>query len=230
MAKRKKATRVVIQADACGWLERYWIDGGAGGTDYVRSAIVTSMPDANEIGMNDDLPKYELWFAEAAMAVFRAAGDGPVVFYQTDRKHERTWWDKTFTLMLQADMYQFDLRWHKIVQRRDTGKVDLRRPTYSHMLAFSRVPLKGAQATPDVLPWTGAVYDNGMDFGATEIAVRWASKGAERIIDPFCGRGTVLAVANAMGIDAIGIDSDQRQCKVAEELNYHLLPQARRAP
>jgi tRNA G10 N-methylase Trm11 len=38
------------------------------------------------------------------------------------------------------------------------------------------------------------------------------------IVDPFCGYGTVLAVANALGLDAIGVDLSTRMCKKARSL------------
>jgi tRNA G10 N-methylase Trm11 len=36
------------------------------------------------------------------------------------------------------------------------------------------------------------------------------------VYNPFCGRGTVLAAANEIGLDAVGIDNDQRQCDYSE--------------
>jgi hypothetical protein len=38
------------------------------------------------------------------------------------------------------------------------------------------------------------------------------------VVDPFCGFGTVLAVANAMGLDAIGVDASARMCRRARQL------------
>ena len=38
------------------------------------------------------------------------------------------------------------------------------------------------------------------------------------IVDPFCGWGTVLAVANALGLDAVGVDLSARMCKRARRL------------
>ena len=36
-----------------------------------------------------------------------------------------------------------------------------------------------------------------------------------RILDPFCGEGSVLAAANALGVDAVGIDSSRKRCRHA---------------
>jgi hypothetical protein len=37
-------------------------------------------------------------------------------------------------------------------------------------------------------------------------------------VDPFCGKGTLLAVANAMGFDAIGVDRSPKRCRAARAL------------
>jgi SAM-dependent methyltransferase len=42
------------------------------------------------------------------------------------------------------------------------------------------------------------------------------------IVDPFCGYGTVLAVANALGLDAVGVDLSARMCKKARALTVEL--------
>ena len=42
------------------------------------------------------------------------------------------------------------------------------------------------------------------------------------IVDPFCGAGTVLAVANAMGMDAVGVDLSTRQVRKARALQISL--------
>jgi tRNA G10 N-methylase Trm11 len=38
-------------------------------------------------------------------------------------------------------------------------------------------------------------------------------------VDPFCGWGTVLAVANALGMDAVGVDLSARMCRRARVLD-----------
>ena len=37
------------------------------------------------------------------------------------------------------------------------------------------------------------------------------------ILDPFCGHGTVLALANAWGLDAMGLDTHRKRCELASE-------------
>jgi tRNA G10 N-methylase Trm11 len=37
-------------------------------------------------------------------------------------------------------------------------------------------------------------------------------------VDPFCGLGTVLAVANAMGLDGVGVEIVQKRARRARGL------------
>jgi tRNA G10 N-methylase Trm11 len=38
------------------------------------------------------------------------------------------------------------------------------------------------------------------------------------VFDPFCGVGTVLAVANALGLDALGVEKSRKRCEQARAL------------
>jgi len=42
---------------------------------------------------------------------------------------------------------------------------------------------------------------------------------ARRVVDPFCGQGTVLAVANALGLDALGVELSGKRCRAARKLS-----------
>jgi DNA modification methylase len=38
------------------------------------------------------------------------------------------------------------------------------------------------------------------------------------VVDPFCGSGTTLAVANKFGLDAVGVDIAKEYCEKARKL------------
>jgi tRNA G10 N-methylase Trm11 len=54
-----------------------------------------------------------------------------------------------------------------------------------------------------------------------EVACRVASRflrdetATRLVVDPFCGEGSTLAMANAFGLAAIGIDLSGKRCKAA---------------
>ncbi len=59
-----------------------------------------------------------------------------------------------------------------------------------------------------------------MGINATRTAVQFLKNHFQctTIVDPFCGRGTTLAIANEMGLDAIGVDIKAKNCEVARTL------------
>lgn len=194
--------RTVHTAEALSWL--------AANPLPARAAVFTSLPDAVE------LPKsarngWEAWFLDAAAAVLRATpDDGAAVFFQTDVKRDGRWIDKGFLVHAAARAAGVPLVWHKVVCRAPAGRATFGRVGYSHLMCFSRQvrdPIE--QATPDVLPELGEMsWPRAMGMAAAQFAVDWLCRAVQPsyIVDPFCGVGTALAVANARGVDAIGVE------------------------
>jgi hypothetical protein len=72
-----------------------------------------------------------------------------------------------------------------------------------------------------VLPSTGAMtWSRAMGVAACETAARFllADTACRTVVDPFCGLGTMLAVANAHGLDAIGVERVARRVRKARAL------------
>ena len=89
------------------------------------------------------------------------------------------------------------------------------------MLCFSkrhRVPQD--YVTVDVLPdrghmsWSHAIGEDACAL-AVDYCMRHTPEGAQSILNPFCGYGSVLAVANAKGLDAFGMDISLKCCRIA---------------
>lgn len=195
--------RTVLTQDSIPWL-----------ADHINcGAIVTSLPDAEEMEM--PIWAWRDWFVGAAGACMASVDqDQPSIFYQTDRKADGGIESKAHLLFNASRIHGLRVIWHKIALRRQVDCVDLFRPTYTHLIAFSR-RCKVGSTTPDVIHRGTTLYKNGMGVEAARVAVQFAGRTSKTIIDPFCGRGTVLAVAEEEGFDAIGIDIDPEQVEFA---------------
>ena len=115
-----------------------------------------------------------------------------------------------------------ELRWQKIVCRAAAGNTTFGRPGYAHVLCFSRgLKLTPAQSSPDVLPGLGAMpWPRAMGTAACEAVCTFllANTACRTVVDPFCGHGTMLAVANSRGLDAIGCELSAKRAEKARLL------------
>lgn len=206
--------RTVHEAEALAWL--------AANPLPPRAAVFTSLPDAVELARGARAG-WEDWFVGAATAVLRATpDDGATVFYQTDVKRDGRWIDKAFLVQTAARALGVPLVWHKIVCRAPAGQATYGRVGFAHLLCFARDvrdPIEAA--TPDVLPELGAMtWARAMGLAAARFAVGWLKERAMAscLVDPFCGVGTALAVANAAGMDAIGVEKHAGRAEQARTL------------
>ncbi|MFM1871212.1 MAG: hypothetical protein RL398_634 [Planctomycetota bacterium] len=194
------ANRTVHCADALTWLAEHPLAPGTG--------VLTSLPDAVEF-TNRDADRWTAWFGAAAEAVLRAVPDeGAAVFFQTDVKRDGRWTDKAFLIQLAARTVDVPLVWHKVVCRAPAGRATGGRPGYAHLLCFSRGWHDDGEPLPDVLPELGSMaWSRAMGRAAADLAVGWLRiRGAHTLVAPFCGTGTALDAANALGMTAIGIE------------------------
>ncbi|HET7754903.1 MAG TPA: SAM-dependent methyltransferase [Anaeromyxobacteraceae bacterium] len=186
-------------------------------------AIVTSLPDASELP-ELGFDGWRRWFIETAELVCRAAADdGVAIFYQTDVKRDGRWIDKAFLVQLGAERAGSSLLWHRIVCRVPAGTTTFGRPAYAHLLCVSReLRLAPGRSSADVLPRLGDMsWARAMGREACEAIASFlvAHTACETVVDPFCGVGTMLAVANAHGLDAIGVERSRKRAERARVLD-----------
>ena len=216
-------SRVVHHGDGVEWLRRASL-----GPEH---AIVTSLPDSSELpALGFDA--WRDWFVEvAALACNTVADDSVSIFFQTDVKRDGRWVDKGFLVPKGADQAGVHLLWHKVVCRMDAGTTTFGRPAYAHLLCFSRQRrLTPTQAFPDVLPRLGRMtWARAMGLEACYAVCRFlcAHAGCRVVVDPFCGIGTMLAAANAHGLDAIGVELSRKRAARARRLELSSDDQAR---
>jgi hypothetical protein len=206
--------RTVHHADALKWLAEQPILSGC--------SLVSSLPDFSEFP-SLSITEWKGWFSAAAKLIFeRTPEDGVAIFYQRDSKQEGTWIEKGYLIQKAAELSGHELLWHKIVCRAPPGNITFGRPAYSHLLCFSkkiRAPLE--KSTADVLPAPGeTTWTRGMGVKACQISCQFIldHTTTRTVVDPFCGHGTVLAVANAMGLKAIGVELSRKRAERAERL------------
>ncbi|MET0262260.1 MAG: DNA methyltransferase [Rariglobus sp.] len=205
--------REVHCADAIDWMKTCGCIPGA--------CAITSLPDVSEVSMA--LPVWRTWFLDAVRLVVESVENhSAAIFFQSDIKHDGVWIDKGALVIRAAEDAGAHILFHKIVCRRPPGMLTYGRPGYTHLIAVSR-----EMKCPDVLPLPDVIVDAGrqpwvraMGVRAAGHAVRFAKDHvrATTIFDPFCGVGTVLAAANALGVNAVGVEKSRKRCELSRQL------------
>jgi hypothetical protein len=211
----REPQRQVYRAEALAWLAEHPADANA--------AIVTSLPDFSEL-RELEFEAWRTWFVLAATSALAwVKANGFAIFFQTDVRRRGTWIDKSFLLLCAAESAGARLLWHKVICRTPPDTLAHGRAGYSHLLCFTRsAEFASSSQSPDVIADAGfKPAENGMGVAACSLACRFLLEetGARSVVDPFCGRGTVLAVANGLGLDAIGVDRSARRCSEARKLD-----------
>ncbi len=207
-------SRHIIQAEAVAWMAENPAPSG--------TSVVTSLPDVSEVPERG-FEGWKTWFGEAARAVLRWVPEpGVVIFFQSDIRRDGTWVDKGYLVQRAAEAEGRTLLWHKVVCRVAPGTITHGRAGYSHLLCFSHAPRDSiTHPGPDVLPDAGhKPWSKAMGVDACRLACRFLKEETDTriVVDPFCGHGTVLAVANLYGFEALGVELSTRKVRAARRL------------
>jgi hypothetical protein len=170
---------------------------------------MTSVPDARAPGRIVHVGDGVAWLRAAALAA-----DHAVVTSLPDHSEVPA-----------AEQAQAHVLWHKIVCRVPPGTTTFGRPAYAHLVCVSRgLLLEPGQSSPDVLPRLGQMtWPRAMGQDACELVASFllAHTRCRTVANPFCGVGTMLAVANARGLDAVGVERSPRRAERARRLALH---------
>lgn len=210
--------REVHRADALEWLREH--------PAPPRTSVVTSLPDLSELP-ELGFDAWRAWFLDAVRTTIAwLPEDGVALFFQSDVRHGGVWVDKGYLVLRAAEDLGAFLVFHKIVCRHPPGTITHGRAAYSHLIAVARTPRSApTHPGPDVLPDAGfKPSTKSMGVEACRLACRFLQDEmkTETVLDPFCGQGTLLAVANAMGLDAVGVDKSERCVRAARKLEVTL--------
>lgn len=207
--------RTVFCEDALEWLKSRDVLTG--------SSLVASLPDISEFPQFS-LAQWKDWFAESATLVLsRCPEEGSTIFYQSDIKYEGEWVDKAYLCQKAAENLGHRLLWHKIICRAPAGTATFGRPSYSHILCFSKGLFHDvSKSTPDVLPDMGEkAWERGMGLNACLMIARFIKEqtSTRHVINPFCGLGSMLAAANFLDLKATGIERSPKRAESARKLS-----------
>lgn len=116
--------------------------------------------------------------------------------------------------------------WHKIVLISDANKRSSGRPAYSHLVCFRKgAPTaayrSGRYYIPDVFDRGHMLWPKGIGLHCclAGISFLYTMETVTTVVDPFCGVGTVLAMANVLHLDAVGVEISSKRCTKARGLN-----------
>ncbi|GAM25185.1 hypothetical protein SAMD00019534_083600, partial [Acytostelium subglobosum LB1] len=209
---QKRVMRDITCQDAVQWLKDNTVASG--------TSVITSLPDIVEM-TGYSLQQYRDWFVDTVELITSKLSDNNVaIFYQTDIRRKvkgnkgivDEYLDKGYLCAKGAERSGCKMVWHKLMYSvaPELGKVSRgQTPGFSHMLCFAKKPglLTYQEQTPDIAPRGGMVWKKAMGLNACMVALRYIrGVGCNTVLDTFCGKGSVLAAANMLGLHAIGVD------------------------
>jgi hypothetical protein len=209
--------RTVHQGDGIAWINANPLAPDA--------AIITSLPDSSELpALGFD--GWKRWFIDtSALLCSKVAPGSAALFFQTDVKREGEWVDKAYLVQRGAEQASSTQVFHKIVCRAPAGTATFGRPAYAHLLGFSKtVRPDPGKSTADVIPRLGEMpWSRAMGVEACVAACKWLLTHTQcrTVVDPFCGLGTILSVAENLGLDAIGVELSAKRAERARTLRIH---------
>jgi hypothetical protein len=207
--------RDVFCEDAIQWLKTH----GA----QKNISIVSSLPDWSEFPRLS-LDDWKKWFTESASLILSNCDEaGFTFFYQSDIKVDGTWVDKSFLCQKAAEETGHALLFRKMVCRAPAGTLTFGRPSFSHLLCFSkRFRIRElSQSTSDILIHPGApTWKRGMGLQTCLEIAKFIKKHqpTHLLVNPFCGEGAMLAAANHVGLRAAGVEKSAKRAEAARLL------------
>ncbi len=210
--------RELFCSDVFEWLNQNPLTDG--------TSVVASMPDFSEFS-NTTLGEYKNIFTDMAEKILIATPPNDVtIFYQSDIKVDGRWLDKAFLVQKAAEKLDHAQLWHKVICRVPPGMTTFGRPSYTHILAFSKnYTIDPKDSSADVLPQMGEkLWERGMGVKGAMMMAKFIKEkvGSHTLVNPFCGMGSLLAVGNAYELNVVGIERSPKRLKSAEVVKFSI--------
>jgi hypothetical protein len=132
------------------------------------------------------------------------------------------------------DFPEMKLLWHKIATWSPLDQpqqMGVGTPKYSHMVCYGKqagsTPFTydaTASLSPDVIDRGPALWSRGLGLQACHVACDFLTQqpNTDTIVSLFCGVGTSVAMANACGMNAVGVDLCPTRCESAKKTELSL--------
>ena len=205
----------------------------------------------NDLRQLEIIRRYKEWFTNLVSMIFDKMHTGEyAIFLQSDvrcldKSFKGTnvieWIDKSHLISMAMEQNKdIKLMWHKIVTTSENSlaKLSSGRPSYSHLICYCKgYDIKystNSFATPDIFYRGDMLWPKGIGLSTALMGCSFLKDKTNVICDPFAGVGTVLAMANAVGVNSIGIEISDRRCRKARRLSldrqlHEMKPSLRRA-
>jgi hypothetical protein len=209
-------TREVLTMDVFPWIEAQKLL-----PIKEKQSLVVSIPDISEWGI--PIEEYKKNFIDLAKKFLAlTAESGVSLFYQSDVKIEGEWLSKSYLCQKAAEELGYAQIFHKVIGRVMPDMTTFGRPSYSHILAFSKsFRPNPSTSTPDIISHVGEkVWERGMGINAAVMMAKFLKEVVQTdyVLNPFCGRGTMLAALEYFEISSLGIERSPKRAQWAKEI------------
>ncbi|NMJ87883.1 MAG: hypothetical protein EX285_08630 [Thaumarchaeota archaeon] len=191
--------------------------------------IFTSVPDLNDLGMDEYVEKYETYINSALSEFARITNDnGFIALCQTDRKINAQIYSKHSILIQMMQDFGYVLKDYKIIVKNIDSKDQYKFP-YQHLCVFTR---KGTITSSG--SWLRHIFIYDMkksEIGPfytwndafVKLVIGSLTQEDQLVIDPFAGSGIVPYVAKEMNRQYLGIEIDERLYKARTMVQHSSL-------
>ena len=121
----------------------------------------------------------------------------------------------------QLDVLELEKSMGDMISKFTQAKVNLKNPEITVYLIFTNTENFFGFSEKNEnkkRPKKSKKYPHELDWKLTKVMINLTGlKKGQTVCDPFCGTGTTLLESESMGINAIGIDFDEKMCNLTRE-------------